>query len=127
MDPIRLCAARTLALLHVAILSLFVFGWALPWRAMLVAVVVSAPIVQAGWWIFRDRCVLTLLEKRLRGSRAPAVATPGADADPPPNFIADLARSVLGRPVSHGWVDLVARVVMWSAFGIAALRLTVGA
>jgi hypothetical protein len=108
--------------MHLAVISLFVVGWALPWRELLIAVVVAAPVVQAGWWIFGDLCVLTLLERRLRGAPLAPVDTGAL----PPNFIADVASSLLGRPVSHGWINVMARVVMWAAFAIAALRLARG-
>ena len=120
---LRLCGARTLGAVHLAIISLFVVVWASPWRELLIAVVVAAPVVQAGWWIFGDVCVLTLLEKRLRRSQLPTKEDTGA---PPPNFIVDVASRVLGRPVSHGWINVTARIVMWAAFAIAALRLASG-
>lgn len=119
----RLCAARALSAMHLAIVLLFVVGWALPWRGVLAAVVVAAPVVQAGWWLFGDRCLLTLLERRLRGASPPRAAS--AD-EAPPNFLVDLASTVVGRPVSDAWVNVTARVVMWTAFTIAALRLALG-
>jgi len=111
----RVWLARAVSAVHAAVILLFVTGWAMPWREALWAVVLGALVVQAGWWLFEDRCVLTVLEARLRGE-ASVVETR-------PNFIGDVATRVLGRRPSERWLSVATYGVMWGSFAIAAARL----
>jgi len=113
----RLWLARAISVVHGAVVLLFVVGWALPWRQALWAVVLGATVVQAGWWLFGNRCLLTVAEARLRGSPAGGVTLDDA------HFVRDLAERVLGRRPSERWLELATYGVMWGAFAIAAARL----
>ena len=116
----RLWLARAIWFLHTSIVLLFAIGWALPWRNALWAVVVAAALVQVGWWIFGDRCLLTVAESRLRG--ASDEEPEGAEA----RFVGDLAARILGWRPADRWLDLATYGVMWGACAIAALRLGLG-
>ncbi len=116
----RRVLSHVLTALHFAVISVFVVGWALPWRAALVTVVVLAVVVQGGWWACNDRCWLTMVDEWLCG---PAAATEAPVPDGPPNFLLRTATRLFGRPVSRAAVDWVARGVLWTAFAIAAGRL----
>lgn len=120
---VRIWLARVLTALHVSIVFVFVIGWALPWHSALVAVMVAAVVVQSGWWFFGDTCVLTLLEQKLRGAPRPDDRGRAHLPEAPPNFLLETATRMLGRPASARVVDALARIVMWGAFAIAALRL----
>jgi hypothetical protein len=82
---------------------------------------IGNPIVQLNWWIFGNRCVLSVLEERLR-ERAGRRAIGEADREPL-EFVSHLMSSVLGRPVSRSWGSRVSYSVLWGGFAIAAMRL----
>jgi len=119
----RLWTARALSVVHGAVVALFLVGWALPWRGALWAVAIGAIVVRTNWWLFDDRCLLTILESRLRGGDALAARRLEEDADAPPSFIGDLVARVLGRPLPLQWVDNASHAIMWGAFSVATLRL----
>ncbi len=119
--------ANLLSVLHVAIIVLFVVGWAAPWREVLWAVVVGALVVRAGWWIFEDQCLLSILEERLRAALgAEAVERRETEGERKPNFVADTVTRILGRPMPVRWVDNVTYGILWSSFSVASLRLAAG-
>jgi hypothetical protein len=124
--PLRRLLANVVWTTHMGVLTVFVCGWALPWRWALWAVVVLAVVVQVSWWTCDDRCPLTVLEERLRGDRAPPPVL-AEDEARPANFVANLGAALLGRPLPHRVVNLVIYAVTWSAFTIAAIRLAIGA
>ena len=108
---------------HVAIVVFFVVGWALPWTVTLVLVVIGAPLIHMGWWLCADRCILTVLERRLLGSGSPTTLREPVAGET--TFIASVLEPLLGRPVS---ADLIAKLsygVLWSSFTIATIRLGV--
>lgn len=105
--------------------SFFLVGWALPWREALWAVVVGAVVVRAGWWLFDDRCLLSILEARLRGGAVSFSTQPELAPEEKPNFIADTVEGLLGRPMPLHWVNNATYAVLWSAFSIAAVRLAI--
>src|SRR5262245_18845924 len=117
----RLWLARAISAVHSAVVLLFVVGWATPWREVLWAVVVGAVTVQMGWWLFGNRCVLTVLEARLRAGLEAAPLAPAPEHAP--NFIADVATRFLGHRPSERALQLMTHGVMWGAFSIAAARL----
>ena len=122
----RLWAARLVWFLHVAAVAFFVIGWALPWPGALAFTVALSAATQIGWWICNDRCVLSVLEERLRGTLAPRLVVP-EDQEQPPNFVADLGARLLGRPIPYTWTNRVIYVVVWGGGAVAALRLAFGA
>jgi len=120
----RLWLARAIAAIHSAIVLLFAIGWALPWRESHWAVVCAAVIVQGGWWLFGNRCLLTVWEARLRGKEPePVPAAPDEDA---PNFIRDGMTRLLGRRPPERWLSYATYGVLWGSFTIAAARLGFG-
>jgi len=121
-EPLRLALAHAVRALHLGIVAVLCLGWLTPWPVILWTVVFLAPAVQAGWWLNRDRCVLTELEERLRGPRQ-RVTLP-EDEERSPNFIVDLLSAALRRPVSHDLTNRLIYAVNWLGFSVAVLRLT---
>src|SRR5262249_41371588 len=101
--------------LHVVGTGFFLGAWMLPWAWALWAALLGAVVLQVQWWL-NDVCVLTTLERLLRG-RASALASGDG------NFLAGLARSIVGRPVPSAWVNRISYTVLWGGAGVAALRL----
>ena len=95
----------------------FLVGWALPWRGALWAVAIGAVVVQAGWWLCADRCVLTILEEQAR--EGGAATNPEREVD----FLARLLSGLTGRPVPARWVNRAAYGVLWGSCAVALLRL----
>lgn len=122
---LRLGLAHLLALLHHAIIAFFLVGWAAPWREVLWGVAAGAVVVHAAWWLLDDRCLLTLLEERLRGEEhVPAERL--EDGVRQPNFIADSVTRLLGRPLPLHWINNATYAVLWTSFSLASLRLATG-
>ena len=94
--------------------------WALPWDWALWTALILYPVIQFNWWYFEGRCILTILEEKLRGEEAVPVS---ADAEEPLNFVAELGSKICGRPIPHAWADRVSYSVLWGGFAGAALRL----
>jgi hypothetical protein len=117
---LRFAAIRGLTLLHFAVISIFLFGWALPWPEAHVVVVLSAIVVRIGWELFDDLCILTLLEEHLRAlDGLPPMHAEGER----PNFIAAALSRFLGRSVSPGLASNLTYGILWTAFTLASLRL----
>lgn len=98
---------------------LICFGWALPWGSALWAVLCFYALVQLNWCMFGNRCLLTILEERLRGTGA---ATAGATEEPL-HFVQVVGARLLRRPVSRFWADVFSYAVVWGGFGLTAARL----
>jgi len=111
----RHAAADWVWALHVVVTCFFLVAWMLPWSWALWTALVGAFVLQVQWWL-NDVCVLTTLERLLRG---PASALASGDG----NFLAGLARSIVGRPVPSAWVNRLSYAVLWGGAGAAALRL----
>jgi hypothetical protein len=116
---LRLAAIRGLTLLHFAVISIFLFGWALPWPEAHAVVVVSAIVVRVGWELFDGLCILTLLEEHLRALDGLHTHAEGER----PNFIAAALSRFLGRSVSPGLANNLTYGILWTAFTLASLRL----
>ena len=116
----RRAAIHGLTLLHFAVISIFLVGWALPWREAHAVVVVSAIVVRVGWLLFDDLCILTLLQERLRALDGLPPAHPEGE---PPNFIAAALSRCLGRSVSPGLASNLTYGILWTAFALAGVRL----
>lgn len=122
-EPLRAMLAGAVRGLHLSIVAILCVGWLTPWPVALWTVVFLAPAVQVGWWLNRDRCVLTELEERLRGPRQRM--TLPEDAERSPNFIVDLLSAALRRPVSHDVTNRLIYAVNWLGFSVALMRLTI--
>lgn len=111
-------AADAVWAVHAVVTVFFAVAWALPWRWALWSAAIGAPFLHAHWRI-NDVCVLTTLERRLRGRPATA---PGGES----GFIGQLLERLLGRPLSETWVTRLTYGVLWVGGAVAALRLAVG-
>jgi hypothetical protein len=101
--------------LHVVVTCFFLVAWTLPWAWALWAALVGAFVLQLQWGL-NGVCVLTTLERLLRG-RAPVPTTTEG------SFLVGLARSILRQPVPAAYVNRVSYAVLWGGAGIAGLRL----
>ena len=122
IHPLRLAAARLVWLAHTGVTGWLLLGPLLPHRAAAWALVVGNPLIHLQWRAFGDRCLLTILEERLRGAtfeRRAAVV----DGDEPVGFVAETLSRALGRPVTHGFANVLSYGVLWAGFAIAVVRL----
>ena len=107
--------------LHSAVIVLILTVWSLPWGWALWLGLALYPVVQLNWCVFGNRCVLTVLEERLRHPEGMSEA-----GEPPLHFVSGLLSRILGRPVSHFWGDVVSYVVVWGGFALCLTRLLDG-
>lgn len=105
---------------HLLVFVFIAVAWALPWAWSLWLALIFYPLVQLNWWWFGNRCVLTVLEEKLRRA---APTAPPAEGKEPLHFVQGLGSRLLGRPVSRVWADVVSYGVVWGGFTIAGLRL----
>ena len=139
----RTAMARTVWLLHVGVMLLLLTAWCLPWRWAPWVAVTLAPMVHLNWWVFRDRCILTILEEKLRGAPAAAPVAAGGEAPARPagpavgdepqealgdteedlHFVSTFLSGLLGRPVSRAVADRISYGVVWTGFALGAGRL----
>ncbi len=106
--------------LHSAIVGFFAVGWALPWAGSWWGVVVGAPIIQLNWLLLDNRCVLTIVEDRLRGPAGPAAEDAVNEGEA---FIVRLLSRLVGGPVPVWWGNALGYGVLWGSFAVSALRL----
>lgn len=112
----RTRAADVVWAAHTAVLAFFAIAWALPWRATLWAAVIGAFVMRVQWWLNDGICLLTKLERVLRGLSPVPAADEGG-------FIADLAAAIVGRRIAKRWTNRATEMVLWGGAGIAAARL----
>jgi hypothetical protein len=103
---------------HVLVTGFIMVAWALPWPWALWASAIGAPAVHAQWRL-NDECVLTTLERRLRG----LASTPPREE---PNFLTGLAHRLSGREPSQAAVNAAAYGILWGGAVVATLRLATG-
>jgi hypothetical protein len=104
---------------HVAVTALFTVAWALPWRWSWWLAALGAPTLHAQWCLNGDLCVLTSIERRLRGlSPTPAATERG--------FLGDLAERAAGHRPNEARVNALAYAVLWGGAAAACVRLTIG-
>ncbi len=118
----RLLLARVVWAVHTAIFAYFVIAWTLPWDWSLWSCVIGYPLLQINWWSFGNRCILTIVEERLRGPDAKRHVAED-DAEEPLNFTAEILSRALGRPVPHWTADVLSYGIVWGGFTLSALRL----
>lgn len=112
----RAVIADLVWLVHAGVTTFFVVAWALPWDWALWTAFCGAFAMQLQWWLNDDVCVLTKLERNLRGHAAVPAATEG-------NFISGFLSTLLGRPLPVSCTDRIAYVMLWGGAGIAGARL----
>lgn len=112
----RTRAADGIFAVHAAVLAFFAIAWALPWRETLWTAVVGAVLMRIQWSLNDGVCVLTKVERGLRG-------LPPVPAEDEGGFVADLVATAAGRPIPKRWTNRATEVVLWGGAGIAAARL----
>jgi hypothetical protein len=118
LETWRAPLASLVCVIHTGVVVFFVLGWALPWRWALWTCTIGAVVMRLHWWMNDDVCMLTQLERRLRGDAArPAQRE---------RFIARLLRVALRRSVPDGLVDWATHGILWTGAGLASLRLLLG-
>lgn len=108
--------ARAVAVVHSGVVGLACVAWASPSRAGLVAAAIFYPVVLLNWWAFGNRCVLTVLEEKLRGP-APA------PLEEPLHFVQACGSRLMGRSVPRVYADVVSHGVVWGGLAAAWTRL----
>src|SRR5262244_1901203 len=98
---VSLFFARTVWAVHLLILVWLAVVWSLPWKWAWWAAMIGNPVVQLNWWLFDNRCALSILEERLRARSAPS-AQSDVDGEPG-DFVSRVMSDALGRPVSRAW------------------------
>jgi len=122
VHPLRLLAARVVWLLHSGVTGWLLLGPLLPSPTAAWALVVGNPLIHLQWRIFENRCLLTILEERLRGpSLVRKVAV--EDEAEPMGCVAETLSRALGRPITHAFADRLSYGVLWAGFVVAAARL----
>ncbi len=121
----RLTMARIIWFLHTSIVVFMLTGWAYPWEWAAVAILVGCPLIQLNWWIFGNRCVLTIIEEKLRGAPMEALASDESQEEPP-SFVQNLALRFLGRPIPYAVANAAAYVVLWGSFTAVTVRYGLG-
>ena len=116
-----LALARVVSGVHTMIVVFSCVAWALPWTWAMWVAVIAYPVIQLNWWVFDNRCILTVLEEKLRG---PGAKRHAAD-DEPLNFVAELGSRILGRPVPGSWANVASYAVIWWGFAVVSVRLFV--
>jgi len=94
----------------------FSIAWALPWRWALWTALLGAGLLRLLWWLNSGVCVLTQLERSLRGLNP--VPGPGQ-----PHFIEALAARWTEGCLPRAWIRRATNFVLWGGAGVAALRL----
>lgn len=113
---LRARSADLVWFLHAVVSGFFLIAWTLPWSWALWTALVGAVVLQLQWWLNDDVCVLTKVERRLRG-------LPPVPDTPEHNFMTGFARRLLRRPVSARDADRLTYAILWGGAGIAGLRL----
>jgi len=113
---LRALLARLVWAHHFAIFAFIAVAWALPWTWSLWTALFLYPLVQLGWWLFGNRCVLTVLEEKLR---RPAPRTDVEEL----HFVQALGTRLLGREVSRSFADVLSYGAVWGGFAIVGVRL----
>jgi len=119
----RMQLARIVSGVHPLVVVFACVAWALPWSWAIHAALVAYPLIQLNWWVFGGRCVLTVLEERLRAGVPDGALRTASGPEPAPNFVARLGTRITGRPVSNAWADIASYSVIWGGFALASLRL----
>lgn len=124
----RHALAQTVWAIHLAFVVFILVAWLLPWKWALWAAVIGYPVVQINWWLFDDRCGLTVLEEWLRSPQAGTarLQAAAAEEEEPLHFIAHLGERLLGRPMPRETADVLSYAVVWGGFAVASLRLVAG-
>lgn len=115
-ESFRTVAAKLVWAVHLVVTVYFLVAWTLPWRWAMWSAVVGAPVMHLQWRLNDDVCVLTKLERYLRG------------ADPTPrgserSFIAATMERLAGRELPARCVNGVTYAVLWGGAAVAGLRL----
>jgi hypothetical protein len=106
---------------HMAVTAFFLVAWALPWQWALWASIAGAATLHTQWKLNDGLCVLTKLERQLRG--LPVI--PDRD-EGEGDFIAGLLARLAGRPLPPACSGRIAYAVLWGGASLAALRLLLG-
>ena len=107
--------------LHLAIMIIIVFGWALPQQSLLIFYLVFLPAVVVQWQFNKNSCVLNNMESLLRHGRWRDAGNVEEGA-----WLAGLVRSVLRLELKPGQLDAFVYVVLALFWGLALNHLLRG-
>ena len=114
----RLFMARSVKYIHLIIVFMATFGWALPWNYCWWITFLLVPIIKFHWKTNNDVCILTTLENKYRGHT-------NAGGDDQEWFIKRVLSIFVKDLPSDEKIWLGMNIIMWSSWIIAGIRLFV--
>lgn len=119
IDPVlSMTVARVIQLVHISILIFVLTAWALPWRSVLLVHSFFVPIMILHWWTNDNRCFLTQLEARLRGSSPTTKCVSAPHRTEEGQFLKGLMKRVFGHVPSDRTMKIAVYgilVAVWTA------------
>ncbi len=114
----RLFIARSIKYLHLFVVFMATFGWALPWHYCWWITFISVPIIKLHWKTNNDVCILTTLENKYRGYD-------NAENDDQEWFIKRLLSTFMKELPTDENIRLGMNFIMFTSWLIAGIRLFV--
>jgi len=100
---------------HLAVLLFVLLGWTLPWKAALLAHIITIPLVVLQWRFNNGTCLLTNLENFVRGGAPPKSTQQG-------QFIKSLLKFFCDPLPPDHKIKIGLYAVIWSAWSVSVLR-----
>ncbi len=110
--------ARGIKYLHLVIVFIATWGWALPWPQSWWITFVLVPVIKLHWKTNDNICVLTTLENKYRGYN-------NAGLHDQEWFIKRLLSVFVKKLPSDNQIWLGMNIIMWTSWLFASLRLFV--
>tara|TARA_B100001996_G_C18545171_1_gene548574 strand:+ start:149 stop:511 length:363 start_codon:yes stop_codon:yes gene_type:complete len=99
-----LIAAEFVKIFHILIITYMTFGWIVNNSYVWLSIMLLAPLFHIHWKTNKDTCILTDIEKKLRGNN-----------EIKGTFIGGLAKKILKKELSDSMISKLAYGVMYSS------------
>jgi len=106
-----LLAAEFVKISHILVISYMTFGWIVNNRYVWLSIMALAPLFHIHWKTNKDTCILTDIEKKLRGNK-----------EIQGTFIGGLAKKFVKKELADSTVSKLAYGVMYSSALICFTR-----
>ena len=103
--------AEFVKIIHILLITYMTFGWIVNNRYVWISIIILAPLFHIHWKTNKNTCILTDIEKRLRGNK-----------EIEGTFIGGLAKKFLNIELSDSTISKLAYGVMYSSAIICILR-----
>lgn len=103
--------AEFVKIIHILLISYMTFGWIVNNRYVWLSIIALAPLFHIHWKTNKDTCILTDIEKQLRGNK-----------EIQGTFIGGLGKKLLNKELSDSTVAKLAYGIMYSSAIICFLR-----